>query len=102
MLPEIRVAGRNVYDQKMSNSQYKLQKNSRQQKVKLVEKLSLYFFTCWCQFHQCFTRVLFVQKFVQSQNVTRKNAFVCKIRAFNVDEIDPKSCKKSKFLTNSR
>jgi len=41
-----------------------------------------------CQFHQHFTRTFFVQKFLQSQNVTRKKAFICKIRAFNVDEID--------------
>jgi len=31
---------------------------------------------------------IFVQKFIQSQNVPRKKAFVCKIRAFNIDEID--------------
>jgi len=42
----------------------------------------------WCQFHQRFTRAFFVRKFVQSQNVTRKKAFVCKICAFNVDEFD--------------
>ncbi len=41
-----------------------------------------------CQFHQHFTGTFFVQKFVQSQNVTRKKAFVRKIWAFNVDEID--------------
>jgi hypothetical protein len=41
-----------------------------------------------CQFHQRFTRSFFVRKFVQSQNVTRKKAFVRKIWAFNVDEID--------------
>jgi hypothetical protein len=41
-----------------------------------------------CQFHQRFTRVFFVRKFVQSQNVTRKKAFVRKICAFHVDEID--------------
>jgi len=33
-------------------------------------------------------RAFFIQKFVQSQKVTRKKAFVQKIRAFNVDEID--------------
>ncbi len=31
---------------------------------------------------------VFVRKFVQCQNVTRKKAFVCKICGFNVDEID--------------
>ncbi len=41
-----------------------------------------------CQFHQCFIRAFFVQKFVQSQNVIRKKAFVRKICVFNVDEID--------------
>ncbi len=35
-----------------------------------------------------FINAFFVQKFVQSQNVARKNAFVCKICAFNIDEID--------------
>jgi len=40
-----------------------------------------------CQFHQHFRRAFFVRKFVQSQNVTRKKAFVCKICAYNVDEI---------------
>jgi len=45
-------------------------------------------FSSRCQFHQRFTRTFFVQKFVQSQNVTRKKAFVRKISAFNVDEID--------------
>ncbi len=33
-------------------------------------------------------RAFFVQKFVQSQNVTGKNAFLHKIYAFNADEID--------------
>jgi len=41
-----------------------------------------------CQFHQHFTCVFFVQKLLQRQNVSRKKAFVRKIRAFNVDEID--------------
>ncbi len=41
-----------------------------------------------CQFHQRFTHAFFVRKFIQSQNVTRKKAFVRKIRAFNIDEID--------------
>jgi len=40
------------------------------------------------QFHQRFMHEIFVQKFIQSQNVPRKKAFVCKIRAFNIDEID--------------
>jgi len=44
--------------------------------------------TLRCQFHQHFTRAFFVQKFVQSQNVTRNKAFVREIRSFNVDEID--------------
>jgi len=51
-----------------------------------------------CQFHQPFTRTFFVQKFVQSQNVTRKKAFIRKICAFNVDEIDHRS----KERTNER
>jgi len=34
------------------------------------------------------TRAFFIRKFVQSKNVTRKKAFVRKIRAFNIDEID--------------
>jgi len=38
----------------------------------------------WCQFHQRFRLAFFVQKLVQSQNVTRKKAYC----AFNVDEID--------------
>jgi len=42
----------------------------------------------WTQFHQRFRRAFFVQKFAQSQNVTRKKAFVQKRRAKNVDEID--------------
>ncbi len=41
-----------------------------------------------CQFHQHYTREFFVRKFIQSQNVSRKLAFVRKIHAFNVDEID--------------
>jgi len=41
-----------------------------------------------CQFHQRFTRSFFVRKFVQSQNVSWKKAFIRKIRAFNIDEID--------------
>jgi hypothetical protein len=41
-----------------------------------------------CQFHQRFMCAFFVQKFVQSQNVTRKKAFVHKISSFNVDDID--------------
>jgi hypothetical protein len=47
------------------------------------------------QLHQRFTRAFFAQKFVQSQNVTRKKAFVRKIRAFNVDEIDTMVVRKS-------
>ncbi len=31
---------------------------------------------------------IFVRKFVQSQNVTRKKTFVRKMRTFNVNEID--------------
>jgi len=46
-----------------------------------------------CQFHQRLTCAFFVQKFLQSQNVTRKKAFVRKIRAFNVDEIDHRRVK---------
>ncbi len=42
----------------------------------------------WCQSHQHFRHVFFVRKFVQSQNVTRKKAFVHKICTFNIDEID--------------
>ncbi len=41
-----------------------------------------------CQFHQRFTSTFFVQKFVLSQNVTRKKAFIRKIRVFHVGEID--------------
>jgi len=40
------------------------------------------------QFHQRFTRAFFVQKFVQSQTLSREKTFVCKICAFNVDKID--------------
>jgi len=40
------------------------------------------------QFHQHFTCAFFIRKFVQSQNVTRKKAFVLKRRTKNVDEID--------------
>jgi hypothetical protein len=43
----------------------------------------------WCQCHQHFTLAFFVRKFVQSQKLTRKKAFVCKICAFNIDEFDP-------------
>jgi len=41
-----------------------------------------------CQFHQRFTHTFFIWKFVHSQNITRKKAFVRKICAFNVDAID--------------
>jgi len=44
-----------------------------------------------CQFHQHFMRAFFIQKFIQSQNVTRKKAFVSKFCTFNVDEIDHRS-----------
>jgi len=37
-----------------------------------------------------FYDTIFIRKFVQSQNVTRKKAFVRKICVFNVDEIDHK------------
>jgi len=40
------------------------------------------------QFHQRLTRPFFVRKFVKSQNVSRKKAFVHKICTFNVDELD--------------
>jgi hypothetical protein len=33
-------------------------------------------------------RAFFIQKFVQSQNVTRKKAYIRKRRAKNVDDID--------------
>jgi len=38
-----------------------------------------------CQFHQCFMRAFFVQKFVQSQTLNREKTFVQKL---HVDEID--------------
>jgi hypothetical protein len=41
-----------------------------------------------CQFHQRFTSAFFVQKKLQSQNISRKKTFVRKICAKNVDEID--------------
>jgi len=50
------------------------------------------------QFHQRFTRTFFVQKFVQSQNVTRKKAFVRKICMFNVDKIDQRTLKLLRML----
>jgi len=40
------------------------------------------------QFHQRFTCAFFVRKFVQSQNVTRKKAFVQKGVQKNFDKID--------------
>ena len=50
------------------------------------------------QFHQCFTRAFFVQKFVLSQNVTRKKAFVRKICAFKVDDVNRRSSFQFFFL----
>jgi len=38
-----------------------------------------------------FYLAFFIRKFVQSQNVSRKKAFVRKIHLFNVDEIDYRS-----------
>jgi len=40
------------------------------------------------QFHQHFTRAFFVQKFVQSQTLSREKIFVQKMHVQNVDEID--------------
>ncbi len=44
--------------------------------------------TLGVNFINVFTYEFFVQKFIQSQNVTRKNTFVRKTRVFIVDEID--------------
>jgi hypothetical protein len=43
------------------------------------------------QFYQRFTRAFFIRMFVQSQNVTRKKAFVRNRCAKNVDEIDSRT-----------
>jgi hypothetical protein len=64
--------------------------NSKLRKVIPAKKSSFFLnnFPYWCQFHQRFTLAFFVRKFIQSQNVTRKKAFIHKIWAFNIDEID--------------
>jgi len=51
-----------------------------------------------CQFDQCFTLAFFVQKFVQSQTLSREKTFVRKICAFNVDEIDHRSQIRQHFI----
>jgi len=44
-----------------------------------------------CQFHQRFSLMFFVRKFVQTQTLSREKTFVQKICAKNVDEIDYRS-----------
>ncbi len=56
--------------------------------TKLLTTLELYLIWPGVNFINIFTNQFFVQKFVQSQNVTRKKTFVQKTRAFIIDEID--------------
>ncbi len=51
------------------------------------------------QFHQLFKGAFLIQKFVQSQNLTRIKAFVWKRRAKNVDEIDTSRTFKYEFIS---
>jgi len=61
---------------------------------KLMKKLLIKFWgnlPTGHNFIKVFLRMFFVHKFVQSQNITRKKAFVWKRRAKNVDKIDTRS-----------
>jgi len=44
-----------------------------------------------CQFHQRFSLMFFVRKFVQTQTLSREKDFIQKMRAKNVDKIDNRS-----------
>jgi len=57
-------------------------------KIENEWKQNFHWIGSWSQFHQSFKRAFFIQKFVQSQNVTRKKTFVWKRREKNIDEID--------------